>query len=809
MLLFMKKKTDHESAPEEPAAAARELFEFIPYHSHYDAHTLLTRNGELMQIIRIDRNATGLNYESDDDGYTVREHIRKAIKSAVTSNRYALWLHTIRKRKAVHYSSRHDNPLAAYLYETWQRLHRWKYQYYNEIYLTVLIEGQSSTLFDKAMLQNVLLPGKNRSYRNRYLDQAAAELDQTVATMLKDIGAHYRAERLSVVERPVAGLDSPVAYSQPAEFLNQLINFNDEPFPLDETDLGKALNSHALTFGFNALESKSADNRRRYGAVVSLKQYREVAPGAVDRLMQAPMEFIVSQSLLFVPPAKALKSLKAQKELFEISGDDYSTAASGLEDMLANDHGQPTDFGEIQTTVMVTSDEYRHLDEEVVKVQQAFADMGLITVREDIKLEECFWSQLPGNFSFIRRRDTVATARAAGFCRLNLFPSGADTGNHWGDAVTLLPTTVGSPYFFNFHHKDNGHTAFLDFNSFHDNAGRVLLHFLLTASLKYRGRMFVFDRRQSARLWFGKIGGHYHPSPFSPQKGGGKDAFRLNPFSLGDNKRNRSFLLAWLVALIEPPFAVGEHHREILFSAIDALYQKPAADRHLQTLVDLIAASDGALAKAFAPFVGQGAAAGVFDAKEETLDLRHSLHAFDMDTGGAHRAAVVPLFAYLLHHIISGLDGKPAIIVLQEAWDLLDNNFFAPRLESLLEMFKQNNVMVIAATENPEYYAGKPSFTAFLQNAATKIYLPDDLSVDYAGQLPGLRTGEAKLLSAMDRQRGDFLLTQNDEDIALRAELEGMDDLKAIFAGDVKTLIAAGGKFASLPQGYRHDEDTA
>lgn len=807
MFLFLKKKSgEDDAAPSIAPAEPRDLHEFIPCHGHYDARTLLTRNGELMQIIRIARNNADLTYENAAGGdQALRECLRRAIRETITTDRYALWVHTVRKRKPVHYGSRFDNAFAAHVHEAWQKKHRWKYQYYNEVYVTVLHEGQGGTLLDKAMFKHVFLPRRNRAWRNAYLDRAAVELDAVVAGLAERIRRHYRAERLSIAERAGNEKVSSIFYSEPLEFLHALVNLKTEPVPVRELDAGKILNSHALTFGFNALESKSPDGARRYAAIISLKQYREIPARAADRLLQAPIEFVVSQAFVFAPASKVLRQYRAQKELFEISGDDYSPAASGLEEMLKGDRGLSTDYGEAQTTVMVLADEYRHVDEEVQKVQDAFADIGLITVREDIKIEECFWAQIPGNFDFIRRRDSMSAERAAGFCRLNLFSGGRDYGNHWGEAAALLPTTVGSPYFFNFHQKDNGHTAVFDFNSFRDNAGRMLLNFLLTCTFKYQGRMFVFDRNRSSYLWFDKIGGEYHRLPIGAKKPA-PGLLALNPFTLEDGARNRAFLLAWLTALLEPYFAVQEEHRKILAAAIGDLYGQPPENRHLKTLVDIAAASDYRLAAAFAPFHSGGELAGLFDGVRETFDPSRPFNAFDMDPALKAGATAVPLFAYLLHRIVSSLDGRPAIIVLHEAWDLLENAFLAPRLESLLEMLTQNNVMMICATQYPDAQAGKQSFSTFLQHAASQIILPDDIVLDYPAHLPGLSAREAGLLSRMDRQRGHFLLKTADESIALSADFDGMDDIRAVLGGDVKTLIAAGGRFASLPQMYGHED---
>lgn len=810
MLLFLKKKSEETAIkPAEPAPVEnRPLHEYIPYHSHYNPHTLLTKNGELMQIIRISCNNQGLTYESGkEDGQTVRDYLRAAITECITTDRYALWVHTIRKRKNVHYTGRFNDPFAAHVHEEWQKKHSWKYQYYNEIYISILHEGLPSDMFDKKTFAKALLPKRNRQYHNQYLEQASADLDAVAASILQRIRKHYRAERLSIVERSTSA-GPAIFYSELLEFLGTLLNLRTEAFPVCDIDVSKELHTHNVIFGFNALETKAPSGHRRFAAMLSLKQYREVTPESADRLLQFPAEFIISQAFVYTPARRILKEYKAQSEILQVSGDTYSAAASGLEEMLRSDRGQPTDFGQVQTTITVLSDEYKHLDEEVHKVQEAFGEMGLLTVREDIKLEECFWTQLPGNFEFIRRRDNISTPRIAGFCRLNLFPNGIDHGNHWGEAVTLMPTQANSPYFFNFHRQDNGHTLLFDFNSFRDGTGHVLLNFLLTSAMKYDGRMFIFDRNRSAFLWFDKIKGNYHTfSVATRRKSPG--ALHLNPFALEDSKRNRSFLAAWCLALAEPHFSLQDEHRDILTASIDHLYGLPPEQRTLSSLVDIIAAGDYKLATAFNHYHGAGKYAGLFDAASESLDLQQALHAFSMDRVIKHTDCAVPLFAYLMHRIITSLDGRPNIIVLHEGWELLDNAFFAPRLESLLEMLKQNNAILICTTQHSEHCVQRGIFQTMLASCATQIYLPDDINLDYSAQLPTLSANDTKLLAKMERQRGDFLLKQGGENIALRVNLDDMDDTKSIFANDAKTLIAAGGRFASLPQAYSYAEDPA
>lgn len=795
------KVTPVRQAGPPPAPPSSSVAEFLPYYCHYNPHTILTKNGELMQVIKITTNLQGLDYESGTDMSTiVREMIRSAISQHIPTDKYAIWLHTIRKRQSIRYRGKFKEAFAGTVHDRWQHIHRWKYQYYNEIYVTVLHDGQTSELLRTDNFKDLVLTKRNRVYRNAYLDKVVVNLDKTVEAMVATIRKGFNAHRLTVVERVPDQSEMPVTqalfYSEPMEFLGTLLNLRAEQFLLPQLDLSESLPTTRHTFGFNALETKTDNGKRRFGAILTLKQYREVPSETIDRLLQAPMEFIISQAFHFIPHTGALKQYREQKELFDMSGDFYCVGASGIEDMMASQSEKPTDFGEHQTSIMVLCDEFKQLDSEISKVQSAFADLGLITIREDIKLEECFWSQLPGNFEFIRRRDTINTARIGGFCRLNRYPHGLASGNHWGDAVTILPTLVASPYFFNFHNQDNGHTMVFDYNSFNDQFCSIMLNFLLCETRKFEGRLYIFDRNRAADLLFQKLGGNYHNFSVLNRDPEQKQV-RLNPLMLPDSPRNRSFLAAWLGTLMPASAApLADAQKEKLRASIDHLYSGEPDKRNFPALMEHLASLDLPLAKAFSKWHDEGIYAGIFDADTEEVDVSAALNAFDMSPVVKNKECIIPIFAYLLHRVITEIDGRPVIIVLRDAWDLIDNPFIAPRIESLMDMLQENNAMVIFTTSKTTHIAKTEIFAGVFKRCATQLILPDDVNHDYAAQGTGISEYDSKRLIRMDRQKGAFLLKQNNESIALKMDLKEMDELNAVFANDSKNLAAALGHFA-------------
>lgn len=804
MLNFLNKNQPEveKSQVDVSGVASKDLHEFIPFFSHFDPETIITKNGELLKIIKINSNNFGLNYESaQDDRHTVREMIRQAINTTIKTDNFAFWIHTLRRREPITHEGHYDDTFASYVYDKWKVSHDWQYQYYNEIYVTVLHQGQKAELLDKSMAQYGILPKQNRIARNNFLQESHESLQITCEEIVEKIRQHYNAKVLRLMEKLPEDMpelsSTPIFYSQPMEFLGKLCNLHTQPYPLTKTPMDKALSNYEVTFGYNALENRLLTGEKRFAGILTLKQYVETPCETIDNILQLPVEMIVSHAFHYIPAAIALKPLNEQKRIFEMSEDMYSLQKTGLRSILGKNRNNPTDFGKQQISIMILTDDYKQLDKDMSKVQQAFAVLGLLAVREDIKLEECYWSNLPGNFEFLRRQDFVLSEHVAGLSRLNLFPNGNLHNNHWGDAVALMPTVVNSPYFFNFHYQDNGHTVLFDFNSFQDQHADATLGILLTLCMKYKPQVYIFDHEQSSRLFMDKVQGNYYT--FDAQE---TQRCALNPFSLEDTSRNQSFLQAWCVTLIEAQGPVTENQKNILKQSLSALYQLPAPSRHLLEFLTIIRQYDSSLADRFAAYHGRGQYSGIFDAKMERLDLQKMLHAFDMSAVIKSSPVGIPLFSYLMHRIINNISGKPTIIVLKDAWSLLENDFFSPRLESLLEMLKQNNVMVICTARQPQDRVNTYTLRTLMQSCATKIYVPDDINMDYTVDALGISSHDSDTMRRMSRQKGDFLLKQGNETIGLRISFEHMDDARAIFSGDIKNLIAAGGPYASLPKYY-------
>ena len=114
--------TIKEMWPSKRSLATAELgpAAFVPYACHYDPQTLLTKNGQLLQVLQID----GFSFESaDSDEIEFKKRLRNMLFKSVATQEYALWFHIIRKRQPFYPAGEYAAGFAELVNEQWKMRH--------------------------------------------------------------------------------------------------------------------------------------------------------------------------------------------------------------------------------------------------------------------------------------------------------------------------------------------------------------------------------------------------------------------------------------------------------------------------------------------------------------------------------------------------------------------------------------------------------------------------------------------------------------------------------------------------------------
>ena len=753
-------------------AAAREVpaGAHLPYARHLDDATLQLRDGRLLQVIHL----SGFLFETaDSEELNYRATLRDAMLRTIGSSRYAICHHVLRRRAATAFEAIYPDPFSERLNDRWRRRLADRQLFVNDLFLAIIrrpLQGRTG-----------LADHVRRTFRRASEDSGAVVAGELRAltnardALIAALGS-YDPRLLTTYET------DGVTCSEPLEYLFCLMNGRMRPVAVPSGDAGHHIPARRISFGRQAIElAPSGDAPRSFQAIISVKDYpSRTAPGMFDELHRLPFELTVTQSFAFVERARALSTMNLALRRMRSAEDEAVSLRDELGEAKDEVAAGRAGFGEHHTTIALHAASLGELDAQVAETIAVLADLGINAVREDIALEPAFWAQFPGNFRYIARRGLVSTTNFAGLASLHNFPVGKATGNHWGEAVSLLETTAAGPYFFNFHRADLGNFTIIGPSG---SGKTVVLNFLLAQARKYSPRIVFFDKDRGAELFIRAIGGRYDRlRPGSPSG--------LNPLQLPDTAEARAFLTEWVTLLAG---RLDDAGLELVRDAIEANYDAPASHRRLSHFVQLLRGGTkpvaGDLYARLRPWWGDGERAWLFDNPLDTTDLAEPTIGFDMTALLDDPVLRTPALLYFFHRVEERLDGSPAIIVVDEGWKALDDPVFVRRIKDWEKTIRKRNGIVGFATQSASDALGSQIASAIIEQAATQIFMinPRARAEDYMDGF-GLSAHEFELVRTLPDNSHCFLIRHGKDSVVARLDLSGERELLTILSGREATM---------------------
>jgi type IV secretion system protein VirB4 len=378
----------------------------------------------------------------------------------------------------------------------------------------------------------------------------------------------------------------------------------------------------------------------------------------------------------------------------------------------------------------------------------------------------------------------VSVANFASLASLHGHPLGQSEGLHWGDPVTVLETTAFGPYNFNFHVGDLGNFTVIGPSG---TGKTVLLSFLVAQANKFKPRVVFFDKDRGAEIFIRAAGGRY--DLLAPGEPSG-----LNPLQLPDTAENRGFLIEWLERLLAPGGTpMDAEERSVLADAVDANYTQSSGHRRLRHLRELLRGvrrpSAGDLAARLAPWCEEGEHAWLFDNPHDRIDLEADRLGFDMTRLLDHPVIRTPAMMYLFHRVEQRLDGRAAIIIIDEGWKALDDAVFVQRIRDWMKTIRKRNGVVGFCTQSAGDALESRISSAIIEQAATQIFFPNARAraADYIEGF-GLTEHEFDLVKSLPDTARCFLIKQAGHSVVARLDLAGMGDFVKVLAGNERSV---------------------
>jgi type IV secretion system protein VirB4 len=313
-------------------------------------------------------------------------------------------------------------------------------------------------------------------------------------------------------------------------------------------------------------------------------------------------------------------------------------------------------------------------------------------------------------------------------------------------------TTGSTPFRLHLAVGDVGHTLIIGPTG---SGKSTLLGMLALGWLKYPGaQVIVFDKDRSARAATLAVGG----TCYEPGKETAPVAFQ--PLAAIDQAPERIWAAQFIATLLAAQGVAVDHRTQTgIDETLTSLAAAPRKQRTLTLLATQIGSRQRELRDALRPYTLEGNFGQIFDADEDDVRADGFWTMIEMGHLMAMGPAVVlPALEYLFHRVEQRFDGRPTLLILDEAWLFLSHAVFATRLQGWLKTLRKKNVYVVFATQEVADATSKPELLSTILSAChTKIFLPDDEALapamTQAYQSVGLTTAEIQILTKAQKKR--------------------------------------------------------
>ncbi|MGS1016168.1 conjugal transfer protein TrbE [Allosphingosinicella humi] len=439
-------------------------------------------------------------------------------------------------------------------------------------------------------------------------------------------------------------------------------------------------------------------------------------------------------------------------QLLDSDADNKMVDADLALQALGGDH---VAFGYLTTTITVVDTDRARVEDKVRSVERIVNGLGFTCIREGMNAVEAWLSSLPGQIYANVRQPLVHTLNLAHLMPLSSVWAGPACDAHLDGPPLLYAQTSGStPYRLSIHVGDVGHMLVVG----PTGAGKsVLLALIALQFRRYAGsQIYIFDKGFSARAAVLAMGGAHHAL------GGGGDtgeALAFQPLQRIDDPAERSWAAEWIAALLDAEkIAVTPEVKDAVWSALNSLASAPSQERTMTGLALLL--QSNALRTAIQPYTLDGPHGRLLDAAESGLAFA-DVQCFETEALLGQASVVAPVLTYLFHRLEERFDGRPTLLILDEAWVFLDHPLFAARIREWLKTLRKKNVAVLFATQSLADVAGSSIAPAIIESCPQRILLPNDRAIEPQSRATyerfGLNARQVELISRAAPKRQYYL----------------------------------------------------
>lgn len=425
----------------------KDIANLIPIACHYNSRTLITKNGELIQIIEIGGyvNSEYVSFRNE-----LRKVLRESLYEALETQDLSMYIHVVRRKTGISRKDSLDNMFTDSLDKRWRKYNNLGNQLTNTLYVTIVHKGLKGK-FNLIKSFSAVIFNKFRVQQFQIIDEYINNFNLIVDSLNFKL-LMYQSRILDIIS-----VDDVNFISEPLSFFYELLHLNKKNVYIDEVNASEQIADLNISYGFNTIDIQD-DNGKRHGAVFTLKYPYNLDHESLDVFLQMPQSFILTETIMIVPRNAALMEFNKHKKILDAGKSEVLSECSQLEEILLANTGKVNDYCKQQINIVLFDVDKVTLNNNITTLCNIFRNTGVVVIREDFNMPKTFFAQLPGNFKFLSREVYNATKLSANFTLIHHKNIGSYSGSKWGEAVSIIKTIKGLPYYFNFHNEENGNT---------------------------------------------------------------------------------------------------------------------------------------------------------------------------------------------------------------------------------------------------------------------------------------------------------------------------------------------------------------
>ena len=758
------------------------IYSHLPYIIELDDEVVRTRDNALMLSLEV----TGI------DGVTSGAAAVSALRAGfghlldTLDERFTFYLHRMMRPAETGIAPIRGTSFAADIDKAWSReLNRRNLQ--DSVLILTVVRRQVAPL---------AVPLFGKAAARVWGEDTARRLEELrEVTSILETGLGIKTRRMKISDGSLVGFYASL-------LTGELRDHPRSPYCLLAEDAAGA----SVQFGKGVVEIEEGTPTAKLAAVLYVKSYANATwPGMLDAL-GAAQDTIITHSYTPIERGSIAERVKRRVAQMRSAEDIAATVEAQLFEAADKAESGTLGFGVHQMTITVFASDEAALDAEVARIRGIAHQNGMRLVREVTALEAAFFAMHPGNMDYRARDMTVSSINFADMAALHA----ADTGTEkarlpWATPITAFQTLQGSLHRFSFHEPGdptaeptNGHTLVLG----KSGGGKTTTVAFLAAQAQRAGRRtIIFDKEAGLKMAVHALGGRYAEVRAGRPTG-------LNPLATEAGERGEAWLLDWLVALLESRSGpMTPLQSEALKSAIAQNGKAREGLRNFQSFQELFGdVGDGLdLAQRLREWGPDGRYGWVFgEAEEPVVDFTsHDVTAVDLTEIldlGTERTAIL---GYLFRRIEMLIEEKrPTLILIDEAWKVLDDEYFARKLAEWLVTARKKNVVVVMMTQFPSQIRGSKA-RSILEALPNQLLFPNGeaASADY----DSFRLTDGELDFVLNPIPGQRLVLSRSPrgSTVLNVDLKALGPLLTALGGGQAGINAFGADYAQRPKFWK------